>query len=304
MTKAPAPDVPQGVPVGVLAVFSISLVLLVGLGITAWVSAWPPRPYPASTPEEMLDSMTAMVTAGEAGRLPELIEIAPPDDTTTDRERMADLYIRLGRVLEAAGDLTDTAADQFEPEIVQLREEIERGEVPSLMGSLADAARSSGGGVNLGFGGGPQGRETASRSVAALLVDPYRQLAEGRDRITTTPIDADTVALLWDGYPAIPPFGLLVRRQDDGVWKLVPPTQIPMIQRVLPRTESEYQIWGSLLATLENLLVDLEKGVRSGRIKSIEGLASKAIESAIVPMGMVMMAYGNAVQERDKPDGP
>ncbi|MEQ8850270.1 MAG: hypothetical protein RIB32_00645 [Phycisphaerales bacterium] len=300
----PAPDateIPKGVPVSVLIVFGTSLAALVVVGVIALLAARPPKPYPASTPDEMLDSMAAMVTAGEPGRLPELVEVAPPWDETTDRERMADLYIRLGRVLDAAGTLAQTASESFEPQVAVLEEELERGEVPSLLGSIMQSSRSRGE-FSLGFGRGPQGRERAARALAALLIDPYRQLAEGRDRITTSEIDPDTAAILWDGRPAIPPFGLLIRKQDDGVWKLVPPLQMPMVQRMLPKTESEYQIWGSLLATLENLLIDLESQVRSGRIKSLEALSNKAVESAIVPMGMVMMAYANAVEERD--EGP
>lgn len=302
--EQPAEDpagTPRGIPVSVLAVFWSSLLALVVVGVIAMISARPPKPYPASTPDEMLDSMAAMVAAGEPGRLPELIEVAAPQDEVTDRERMADIYIRLGRVLDAAGQLAETAAEQFEPQVAELKSDLERGEVPSLLGSLASSARS-GGGFQLGFGGGVEGRQQSARAIAALLVDPYRQISEGRNRITTAEIDPDTAALLWDGMPAIPPFGLLVRRQDDGIWKLVPPLQIPMIQRAMPKTESEYQIWGSLLATLENVLVDLESDVRSGRIKSLEAMANKAVESIVVPMGMVMMAYANAVEERE--DGP
>ncbi len=293
-----AAEVPAGVPTSVLVVFGVSLAVMVVVGVMALLAARPAKPYPASTPGEMLDSMAAMVAEGEPGRLPELIEVAAPWDETTDRERMADLYIRLGRVLQAAGTLAETATREFEPEVAELRADLERGEVPSLLGSLAQSARSSGE-FSLGFGRGPEGRERAARALAALLIDPYRQLADGRDRITTSEIDSQTVAILWDGRPAIPPFGLLIREQDDGVWKLVPPLQIPMIQRMLPKTESEYQIWGSLLATLENLLVDLESQVRSGRITSLEGLSNKAVESAVIPIGMVMMAYANAVDERD-----
>ncbi|GJM19411.1 MAG: hypothetical protein DHS20C14_16240 [Phycisphaeraceae bacterium] len=300
----PAPPETVGVPRSVLALFWTSLGALVVVGVVAFLAARPPSPYPAGSPDEMLDSMERMVARGEPGRLAELIEIAHPSDDTTDRERMRDLYARLGRVLDAAGSLADTASEAFESDIARLHRELEEEGSPSLLQSLAGAARA-GGGQSLGspFGSGPGTRDRTSRAVAAFLTDPYGALADGRDRITTVTIDDDTAAVLWDDRPALPPFGILIRRQPDDRWKLVPPTQLPVIDRFMPKTASEYEIWGSLLATLENVLIDLKKGIESGRIGTLEGLADKAVENAVVPMGMVAMAYSQAMKERGSTNG-
>lgn len=77
-----------------------------------------------------------------------------------------------------------------------------------------------------------------------------------------------------------------------------------MVSRAMPKNESEFQIWGSLLATAENLLEDLNDRVESGRINSVQGLARAAVREAVVPMGMVMVAYSQAVRDRDRDAEP
>ncbi|MEZ6318454.1 MAG: hypothetical protein R3B49_06830 [Phycisphaerales bacterium] len=295
----PRPPLPRSV----LVIFAGSLAILLAAGVWFLIATRPARPYPASTPDEMLDSMALMVQRRQAGRLVELIEVAPPADTTTDRDRMGDLYLLLGRVLDDAQRLADATAERFPRELEDLRASVDRGETPSLFGAMAKSAAGRRGNRQPafgGFGGNAQQQHQFGQALSALLADPYAKLAEGRDRLTTTPIDSDTEALLWDGRPIMPPIGLLVRRQDDGRWNLVPPTALPGVSRVLPHTESEYEIWGSLLATLDNVFVDLEKDVRAGRLTSLEQLSDRAVEKAIVPMGMVMVAYGRAMEDRDR----
>jgi len=284
-------------------VFVSSVVLIVAVGAWFVIASRPPRPYPNASPDEMLDSMVKAVQRRRAGRLVELIEVAPPGDTQTDRERMADLYLVLGRVLDSAQRLADTTADRFPAELEAFRAAAERGETPSLLGAMAKSAagRRGGGQFEFGFGADPEKQHAFSRALSGLLADPYRKLAEGRDHLSTTPVGEDTEALLWDGRPIMPPIGVLVRRQPEGGWKVVPPTALPGVSRFLPRTESEYAIWGSLLVTLENVLIDLEKDVREGRVKSLDELSDRAVEKAVVPLGMVMVAYGRAMDagERD-----
>jgi hypothetical protein len=69
---------------------------------------------------------------------------------------------------------------------------------------------------------------------------------------------------------------------------------MPMVRRVMPDTEAEFQVWGSLLATAEALLDDLRLGVESGRISSMQQLSRKAVEDSIIPIGMIMVALGRA----------
>lgn len=304
-TTDPAPPAaPPPLPKGAIAVFLVSLALLAGVGIATLIATRPPRPFPASNPDQMLDSMAEMVQRGEAGRLVELIEIAPPEDDSIDRDRMGDVYARLGRVLDAAQRLADASADAFPSEIERLRTEMEREGTPSLLASVLGSARGGPNALGMGPGTSPAQRERTSRALSALLVDPYRALERGRDRISTATVNDTTVALLWDNRPILPPLGLIAREQPDGRWNVVPPTSLPMVRRVLPRTESEYAIWGSLLTTAENVLVDLEREVRSGKHASLKDVADSAIEKAIVPMGMVMVAYSRAMRERQGASAP
>lgn len=306
MPDAQARSQAPAVPRSVVVLFSVSLLAVVVAGVWAFVVSRPPRPYPAGTPEAMLDSAVQMVERREAGRLVELLEVAPPGDTVIDRERMGDLYLLLGRVLDRAQRLSDATAERFPREIERLRAAAERGEAPSLFGAMARSAAGRRGEPEFafGFGADPARQERFNRALAALLADPYQKLAEGRARLSTTPIGDETEALLWDGRPIMPPVGLLVRRGDDGAWRLVPPTTLPGASRFLPATESEYAIWGSLLATIENVLKDLESDVRSGRVGSLEELSAAAVQKAVVPMGMVMVAYGQAVRDREREASP
>ena len=112
-------------------------------------------------------------------------------------------------------------------------------------------------------------------------------------QLSAAEIGADTVAVTWDGRAVFPPFGLTIRQGPDG-WRVVPPTSLPMVRRFMPDSEAEFQIWGSLLATAEALLDDLRAGVESGRIETLQQLSRQAIEDAVIPMGMVMVALGRA----------
>jgi hypothetical protein len=306
-----APPKPR-TPLAVKIIFAAAVVALVtAVGAWAW-SARPPKAYDARTPEAMLDSARQMIVDRQAERLVELIEVAPPDDTAIDRERMTDLYARLGGVLGAAQDLSDTVAAAFPDELARFRAELEQarasGKPTGLFAQLARSGRGqrgrSGGNPIQGLFGSGASRVDAERVFTALLAEPYRGIADGRDRVTATTIDDRTVALLFDNKPIAPPFGLVLREQPDGRWQLVPPTNLPFINRFLPKTADEYAIWGSLLTTFENVLIDLDRGVASGQIDSLDRLADEAFEKVAVPAGMVMVAYGRAMEARRERGGP
>lgn len=269
--------------------------VLLSAVIWAGIRVWPDKQYPSDTPRAVIESAGQMLMDGRADRLVQLIEPVPPADRGTDREqRMNDLYIRLGRVLVAAQDLHGTIQDEMPEELERLAQQIEsaeaRGEKTSLIAAFTPNRRRS----------SEDQREARERVLTRLLADPFAGLdsavTDQIGRVGTQEIGIDTVAITWDNRAVLPPFGLTMRKNEDG-WRLVPPTSLPMVKRVMPVSDAEYQVWGSMLATLESLLDDLRRDVDSGRISNIEELRRRAIEDAMIPMGMMMVALGNADEE-------
>ena len=134
--------------------------------------------------------------------------------------------------------------------------------------------------------------------MQTIATDPYAWLTDAEGRLSYVEIDDERVAVLWDGKPVFPPFGL-VMRQDQGQWSVVLPIwNIPMVSKYLPQTPEEYSIWGSLLQMVDNVVLDLEADVREGRLHSLDALARATGEKAMVPMGMGMIAYDRALKDR------
>ncbi len=273
---------------------TLSASVLVAAIVWAGVRLWPEKTYPTDTPMAVVESAGQMLQDRRADRLVELIEPVPPTETDTERaDRMRDLYIRLGRVLAAAQDLHAAVEIAMPDELAKLSAEVaaaeSRGERTGLLATLMPNRRNN--------AETPERRAARERAVSRLLADPFGSLdnavTTNIDRVGIQEIGADTVAVTWDGRAVLPPFGLTMRQHDEG-WRVVPPTSLPMVRRFLPETEAEFQVWGSLLATVESLLDDLRRAVQSGRITTLDALSRKAIEDAIIPMGMVMIALGNA----------
>lgn len=300
---APASE-PLPLPVLITALTFCAAVLLSAV-VWAGVRLWPEKQYPTDTPMGVIESAGRMLEDRRADRLVELIEAVPPgaalapgaasDPAKPDDERVArmeDLLIRLGRVLAAAQDLHRAIEREMPEELEQLAAEVEkaerRGEATGLLASLMPNRRG---------GDNPERRAARERAIARVLADPFGRMDEAVNenigRVGIAELGAGSVAVTWDGRPILPPLGLTMREHPEG-WRIVPPTSLPMLRRYLPDTPAEFEIWGSLLATVEGLLDDLRAGVESGRIESLESLSRRAIEDAVIPIGMVMVALGNA----------
>jgi hypothetical protein len=299
---------------GVCAASGVVLAGTIAWAVLSGAPRGPGRAYPARSAEEMIDSVALMIERREAERLPELIEVAAPGDTRTDREQMAGLYRAVGGVLGAVEDLALSIAERYPEELAELRGELEaaraRGEATSILGAMLGGGRGGGRGGRgtggerqfaMGFTASPEQRARTERAIAALLADPYTALGDARARLTTARIDDETAALLWDGRPVLPPLGLICREGEDGRWRIVPPTQQAVLSRFMPRTAEEYQIWGSLLKTMEQVAVDLRAEVEGGELGSLDELSDSAFEKLVIPAGMVMVAYGRAMEDRAEP---
>ena len=134
--------------------------------------------------------------------------------------------------------------------------------------------------------------------LQTIASDPYSWLTEAEGRLSYAWIDDERVAVLWDEKPVFPPFGL-VMQQDRGQWTVVLPLKsIPMASRFLPQTPDEHAIWGAVFQAVDNVVIDLERDVREGRLTSLESLSRATGQKAAPVMAGVMIAYGKALEER------
>ena len=291
--------------------------------------------YPASTPDEALDSAQQMIATGDAGRLTDLVYADTPE--------MRSFLNQIGSTLASLQRLGDAVEQRFPEELTAFRTEAEQaaaeGKTNPLFARLLSSRR--GNGSNPGFGisqinregltidTGPSSDTPTRRStrpsnplaprqseslrrivngiIKQLLADPYRWLEEGRDNLDTIYIADDRVALTWKERPILPPFGLSMI-EEEGRWFLVPPTAHPGISMIMPRNKDEWFgmprnkdewfVWGSMAKTLERVVVDLETEVRAGRVRNMTDLADTAAEKVAIPAMLVFFAYGNLVEQR------
>lgn len=271
-------------PAGVRTLLVISVLVL--LATIGWrvVASRPPAPLEADTPERMLTTITGLVEEGEAGRIAELIELAPPGASEGDLAKWQALRVRLGRVLQASWELGEAVRDAYPDEVAALADEEGAGSLGALFGGMGGGSRRAGGERRGGL-------DVAAGVMRGVLADPYGSLREGADRIAFTDLADDEVAVLWDGRTVFPPVGLTARRGGDGVWRVVLPTTSLAFARFVPDTEAEFAAYASILATLENLLAELERDVRAGRFAGIDDLADAAVRRAVIPLGMAMAAF-------------
>ncbi len=302
---------------GKLHAFAVLLVAGVCLG----GCSRPRTEYPASTPDEAIDSAQTMIVNGEADRLTDLIY--------AEDEATRSFLNQVGSMLGSLQRLGQAVEQRFPEELGAFRAEAEKAAAEGRTNPiLARLVASRGGGRNRSFGvsrinregltldnagdgdarparpgdlfTGRQSesqRELVNGIIKQLLADPYRWLADGRDRLDHVYISDDTVSLTWDDKPILPPFGLsLIER--EGRWFLVPPTSYPGVRMVLPRNADEWFVWGSMVKTLERVVVDLERDVRTGQVRNMTDLADSAAEKVAIPAMLVFFAYGNMVEQR------
>ena len=75
---------------------------------------------------------------------------------------------------------------------------------------------------------------------------------------------------------------------------------MPGVSSVMPKTDKEFQIWGSLITVFDKAVIDLTKEVKAGHIHSLEDLSHKAGEMALPPAMIVMLAFGELEQAKKK----
>lgn len=246
--------------------------------------------YSQKTPDDVIKTARLMVERGDADRLTDLIY--------AENKQFRALLDQLGAVFGDMETLAQAVAKKYPDEVAKLKKDAEdaaaRGEASSLFARLAGAGTRR----VRGQGGG-EAQDQFNKLVKALFADPYAFLRDNSGKLTTTSIDDDRAAVLWEGKPVFPPLGLLLQRQH-GKWYMVLPTNLPGVSSVMPHNDDEYEIFGAIIESIDNMVVDLTDDVREGKARDLEEVSRKAGEKAFIPVALAAFAYSQAVEARKK----
>ncbi|MDX2130985.1 MAG: hypothetical protein SFY69_02900 [Planctomycetota bacterium] len=244
---------------------------------------------PRDTPEATIASFSKDVREGRAERLGDYLYADNPD--------MRRLMRRTGVLLGNLQALGESVQAKFPDEVAALKAEAEKAAAEGRSGGFFSQMASQMGGTNrrrrANVRAGDNAQSSFNDAIQQLLADPYAWAEESEKRLTTAFLTDDSVALLWDSKPILPPLGMSMRRADDGKWYVVPPTESPTLAPFMPKTPEQYQMFGSLIATFDNLVIDLRKDVDEGRVRSLDELSNRAGERAFLPLAAAFYAYSN-----------
>lgn len=241
----------------------------------------PPQAYSRSSPEAVVESAVLMVQNTEAERLTELVY--------AENLEMRSLLNQIGLMLGAMEELADAIKEKFPEELAAMRARVEADGGRSIVEMLA----AQGGNVQVG---GPGGGEAFREIAMRIFADPYGFLEVHGDKLDVIYIADDTYGVMYDGEGLLKPWGLLIQEKEDG-WYLMLPTNLPGARRILPDTEDEYMLWGSMFKSVENGVRDMTEDVRRGRTTSMNQLGQSAIEKFAIPAVMVGYAYSKYMEE-------
>lgn len=248
--------------------------------------------YSQESPEALVESARQMVLDGNARRLGELV--------WAEGEGQQLVIDRLGRTMGVLQRLGTAVNDAFPAEVERIRqradEAAESGEINSIIGRALTAQGGVASGAPDAMRDEQRMRQGLDSVVRELLADPYGWLERHGDKLQPMYITDDLVALSWQGKPVV---GLSLTEQD-GKWYLKLPLDQPLLRRFLPQKDEEWEIWGELVGSVHNVILDLAIEVEKGQHKDLESVAATAGEYALPTAFMVMIAYGKALEEREE----
>ncbi len=273
---------------------------LVGLGLMALVyltaltgCSKAEVQYSRDTPEEVFTSARKMLEDGNAQRL---VELLPPPT-----EDNAIVYRESGRMLESLSELATTIEEAYPKEIAKLRT---NAEAAAMRGDAVSNIQQALTGFGKRRGEDDSSDDRLNALLQSILGDPYGWIRESETRLTTQYLYDGAVAVLWDAKPIMPPVGVIMQEDArDGTWSIVLPTNLPMINKYLPKTKDEYKIWAMIMRVLSNACNDLVTGIDEGQYSTLEGVSAAAGEKVFAPLAMVFFAYQRVVSERLKGSG-
>lgn len=265
---------------------------LVMLGLASLLMVGCADEYGQDTPEQTIATAKMLVEKGQARKLGNLIY--------AENEDMRRLLNQMGVFMGNVQQLSASIELKFPEEMAELKarteEAAKQGKATSLLTQMTAGMRQGGNRRNRAKQSVAQ-REQAEQAfndaLKRLFADPYAWIKESESRITTTYLTDDTTALLWDGKPILPPIGMVMKKDDEGKWFFLLPTNLPGAGSFMPKTKDEYFIWGKIIFTFNNVVVDLKKDIDSGSLTSLEGVAQRAGEKAFLPAAMVFMSLSS-----------
>lgn len=254
---------------------------------------------PRETPEGTIEAMVQAIKDGRADRLGEFFYAENPDARRLMR--------RTGVFLGNVQSLAKAVQEKFPDEVAALRAEAEKAAAEGrTSGFFSQLAAQAGGQATQRRRRLPAGREAEQtrssfdQALRGLLADPYGWVEESEQRLTTAFLTDDSVALLWDGKPILPPLGMTMRLADDGRWYIVAPLDSPLLSSFTPQTPEQYALFGSLIATFDNLVIDLRKDVEEGRVRNLDELSRRAGERAFLPVAAAFFAYSDYTRRQQR----
>ncbi len=249
-------------------------------GLAFRLGGGPPaaRAYPQATPDAAIEAAFEMIESGDAGRLPDLLH--------AESDAMRAAFDELALLCNELQEVAEAAHEAFPEEAARLRDAFR--DDPG--GTLA-ALRPGRGSIDPS--GGP-GREM----MRAILADPYGWLLAFRGRLSTATIDDSRAAVQFDNAPVFG-VGLLMRRGDDGRWRVELPLRFPGSSAFTPQNDDEWSIVGSMLRVIASAVDELEADIRAGRARDTSHAAILAGEKALAPIVLCGIAYRQAIEARE-----
>jgi hypothetical protein len=265
----------------VLTLAITGLVVLGGVGT---------RSYSQATPDDVVKSAVLMVKNGDARLLPDLIY--------ADNEDMRGSLKRLGVLLGHMQKLADAIRKKFPDDIERYRKDAEeaiaKGKPPAALAGLIEQFS--------GRDGPPTAdQEDAIRDIIArIFADPYAWIEQNEERLSTVEVTDDLASIMVDGKPAAG-VGLTLKLDGDK-WYLALPTNIPPVNRIMPKAPEQWRMINSLLKILDNTALELTDDVSQGRLTNLKAIGDKAQEKVIFPAGIWFAAYAADMDARGRID--
>jgi hypothetical protein len=257
------------------------------------------KPKPAS-PEAVITTAKQMVADNHAEQLYTLIY--------TESAREKRVWREVGSLMGHLQQLAVSVNETFPEEVAKLREQAEEaaenGQASSLIASVLT-------GQSRNRNRAPDGRrrpqpnrapsEQALTDIfAALIADPFAFLEEQEERLGTEFVSPELSALTWGGKMLLPPLGILLK-ESEGSWYILLPTNMPQIKDNLPDNEEFWDALPELIRVFDNMIVDLERDVSSGKVQDLASLSEQAGKKAFIPMMIAAYAIGKAAEGEEEP---
>ncbi|MFI4873048.1 MAG: hypothetical protein ACIARQ_14635 [Phycisphaerales bacterium JB061] len=249
-----------------------------------------PKEYKQDTPEQVIESLEAMVKDGNTRRLHELFYAEDEDMRLALR--------RFGRMCGRLAELAETIGETYPDEVADLRKQTEeaaaRGEATNILSRFSQSAFQNRRNRNQQRSNPGDAFNLAFRQ---LLSNPYASFEQATDRLSTIPISDGYVGLMWDEKPMLPPFGIMMRQDVDEKWYIVIPMDLPIITKYRPRTKEQWEIAGYLMRAWENAAVDLKAKIEAGDLRNLDEVAQEAGAMILPPTMMIGIAYSSQFKD-------